>query len=87
MKVNKKLLDSVKAETNYGTVICCAIYLNHKKTEKMEIGDTVHEQVALLTLKGDDVPAISKKTGFEGKTVCAALYAIINFCGAGEAQG
>ena len=84
MKVNKKLLDIVDVGTDYGTIICCAIYLNKKKADNAEIGVTVHEQVALLTLKGNDAPSIAKKTGFETKSVCSALFDITAYCGARE---
>jgi len=80
MKVKKELLESVDVGNKYGVVICCAMYLNTKK----EVGTTIHEQVAWLTFKGKDVPAIVKATGFEDKTVCAALDDIIAFCGARE---
>jgi len=81
MKVNKKLLDSVDVGGKYCVIICCAVYLNTKK----EVGTTIHEQVAWLTLKGKDVSTIVRETGFEEKTVCGALHDITAFCGALEA--
>ena len=82
MKIDKELMDAVDVGNNYGVIICCAVYLTAKKSEKAEIGATIHEQVAILTLKGNDVPAIVRKTGFADKTVCSALYDISAFCGA-----
>jgi len=79
MKIRKELLDIVDVGSNYGRIISCALYLN-SKAQKDEIGATVHEQVALLKLKGHDEKSIARKTGFEEKNVCGALRDISNYC-------
>jgi hypothetical protein len=81
MRIDKRMLDSVDAETDFGRIICCALYLN-TKAKKHENGATIHEQVALLTLKGNDTGSIARKTGFEEITVRGALLDITAYCGA-----
>jgi hypothetical protein len=83
MRIDKRMLDSVDAETDFGRIICCALYLN-EKSKKHENGATIHEQVALLTLKGNDAVQIANKTGFETRTVIYALSDITAYC---EARG
>jgi len=81
MKIKKALLDDVNVGSPLGRIICCAIYLN---TKKDKIGPTVHEQVAQLTLKGNDTGSVARKTGFEESSVRAVLNDITAFCGAKE---
>jgi predicted transcriptional regulator len=83
MKVNKEILEIVDVNSNFGKIICCSLYLN-AKSKKNEISATVHEQVALLTLKGNDIPSTAKKTGFDEKTVRDSLSDIAAMCGAKE---
>jgi hypothetical protein len=83
MRVDKRILESVNAEANFGQIICCALYLN-AKAKKDKAGAAIHEQVAILRLQGNDEAAIARKTGFEKQTVHGALKAIAAFCGAGK---
>jgi predicted transcriptional regulator len=80
MKIKKEILDSVNAESDFGRIICCALYLNTKE-KKQRTGITIHEQVATLTLQGKkDIDNIAHVTGFEKATVKSALLDIIAYC-------
>jgi len=79
MKVEKRILDSIEADSDFGRIIACAMYLN-EKAKKHEVGGTVTEQVALLTIKGNEEKKVAQKTGFNLQTVKTELENIIAFC-------
>jgi hypothetical protein len=82
MRVNKKLLDIVEAETDFERIICCALYLN-VKSKAGEIGGSIHEQVALEVLRGNYViETIARVTHFEETIVKDAICDIANYCAA-----
>jgi len=83
MKVNKRILDSVEAESDFGRIICCALYLNGK-AKAGEAGGTIHEQVAREIMRGNYViETISKVTHFDEPIVKDALSDIVAMCGIG----
>ena len=73
MKVNVNNFKVIGANTIYGKVIACSMYLANKIYQKEKLGNTIHEQVADLLVKGNDIITIAKTTGFEEKTVREAI--------------
>ena len=85
MKVDKVKLGNVASCGKYGRIIACSIYLYHKDPHgKGEHGNTMHEKVAALVIKGYNRDEIAAETGYELQIVEAAIIDIQAFAGAEE---
>jgi hypothetical protein len=87
MKVKKEMLDNINADSGFGRIICCALYLNSKEL-KNEFGNTIHEQVAEKILSGQfyydnyDIETIAGEILVDKRIVKDALRDISAMCGA-----
>jgi len=83
MKVNKRVLESVDADSDIGRIICCALYLNGK-AKAGEADGSLHEQVAHEILRGNYViETIARVTHMEQVIVQNVLREIVAMCGIG----